>query len=409
MNQNVVGYRCLACLREHPSRPFQYTCGACGHNLDVIYDYGRIRRRWSQSALKRDPDRSLWRYRPLLPVTDPPANVSLQVGGTPLVSLDRRAAEFGRIWIKDDTRNPSGSLKDRATEVALQHAAELGKEILIAASTGNAAVSLAALAAFAQQRAVIVAPASAPEAKLIPILQHRAELILVDGSYDQAFDLVLAAAQELGWYVRNTGYNPVLSEGKKTAALEIAEQLNWRVPARVFIPVGDGCIIGGIYKGFHDLRELGWVDRIPQLVAVQARGSAAIHRALQSEDQIEPVEARTVADSIAVNFPRDGLKAIRAVRRSAGFSITVTDAEILAAQGELSARAGIFAEPAAAATWAGFLKARRQGLVGEEEEIVLLITGSGLKDVPAARQTVTAPAPISPNLDAFREALKGID
>ncbi len=404
LNIRLIEYRCLDCGAAYPIDPFIYTCNNCRQNLDAIFDYSWIGNNWTKADLVADTDRSIWRYLPLLPVQNPPERRSIQVGGTPLVEVPRLAGDYDikRLFIKDDTRNPSGSLKDRASEIGLRHAAEMGFEIVVAASTGNAAASLAALAAYYKMQAVILAPASAPIAKLTQILQYGAILCPVDGTYDDAFDLAGIVADQYGWYSRSTGVNPVLSEGKKTVALEIAEQLTWIVPNKIFVPVGDGCIIGGVYKGFYDLKELGWIDRLPEIIAVQASGSSAIINAL-SGNNLKSVTANTIADSIAVDFPRDGLKALRAVNSSGGFGITVTDDEILSAQKELAEKSGIFTEPAAAATMAGFAKACQINQVNNYDTIVLLATGSGLKDITAAQRMLTIPDSINPDIDAFHQ------
>ena len=238
-------------------------------------------------------------------------------------------------------------------------------------------------------------------AKLTQILQYGAVLCPVDGNYDDAFDLSLKAAEKMDWYLRSTGINPVMSEGKKTAALEIAEQMNWNVPDKVFVPVGDGCIIGGVHKGFYDLLQIGWIDSMPQLIAVQAEGSQAIVDVLRSGEEMRRVESNTIADSISVDFPRDGTKAVKAVKESGGFGIAVSDDEILNAQKKLSEGAGIFSEPAAAAAYAGFLKAITGDKIGRGETVVVLITGTGLKDIPAAQKKITIPAPVEPNIEGF--------
>ncbi|HDY75088.1 MAG TPA: threonine synthase, partial [Candidatus Marinimicrobia bacterium] len=292
-------------------------------------------------------------------------------------------------------------LKDRATEVGIQHAKELGYKIIAAASTGNAAASLACLSATHKMEVVIFAPSSSPPAKLTQILQYGAHLFPVNGSYDDAFDLSMDVVKATGWYLRSTGINPILSEGKKTVALEIAEQLNWEVPDQIFVPVGDGCIIGGVYKGFYDLHQLGWIDRLPKIVAVQAEGSSAIVNALKS-GKIKPVNAETVADSISVDLPRDGQKAIRAVKESHGYGLKMTDGEILAAQHYLAKTTGLFAEPAAAAAFAGLIKSTNENKINSDETAAVLITGTGLKDINAAQQIVNIPSPILPDLDSFK-------
>ncbi|MEE8334892.1 MAG: threonine synthase [Candidatus Neomarinimicrobiota bacterium] len=403
MSRNyLLEYECIACNTLVPVRPFLYACPACGSNLDAKYDYEKLKTEWSKEKLAGDPEKSIWRYFPLLPVGFKPADTSLQVGGTPLVSGSKFAKKLDlrQIFLKDDTRNPSGSLKDRATEVSIQHAEEQNLNILLAASTGNAAASLACLAAYHGKQAVILAPASAPPAKLIQIIQYGAKLYPVDGNYDDAFELSLEIEKKYGWYLRSTGINPVLSEGKKTAALELAEQLNWNLPDQVFVPVGDGCIIGGIYKGFYDLYQLGWITKLPKLVAVQAEGSNAVVKALTS-DHLTAVEASTAADSISVNYPRDGEKALRAVKKTGGYGISVSDEEIFEAQHILAQTTGIFAEPAAAAAAAGVIKARCGGLVNSKESAALIITGSGLKDIKTGGKFITIPPAGSRDLKAF--------
>lgn len=406
MTQNFhIGYICISCGEFLPDKPFRYTCKKCNGNPDAVYDYDQIKKEWSQKDLSANPDRSIWRYLPVLPVNRKPEELSMQVGGTPLVHQARLARDIGirNLWLKDDTRNPSGSLKDRATEVGIQHAKELGFKTLVAASTGNAAASLACLSAAHHMEAVIFAPATAPPAKLTQILQYGAQLFPVDGTYDEAFDLSMDVVKATGWYSRSTGINPILSEGKKTVALEIAEQLNWEVPDYVFVPVGDGCIIGGVYKGFYDLHQLGWIGRLPKIIAVQAEGSSVIVDALES-GTLSSVSADTVADSISVDMPRDGQKAIRAVKESQGYGLKVTDAEILDAQHYLAKSTGLFAEPAAAAAFAGLLKSANESKINSTETATVLITGTGLKDIKAAQKRVAVPSPISPDLDSFKDA-----
>ncbi|MFC1550858.1 threonine synthase [Candidatus Neomarinimicrobiota bacterium] len=400
----VLGYKCINCATEYEVKPFIYQCTKCGENLDVQYDYLEIGKNWTKTTLQENTDRSIHRYLPLLPIQKAPENTTMQVGGTPLITFHDVQTETTKIdlFLKDDTRNPSGSLKDRASEIGLLHADELGADILVAASTGNAAASLAALAAFHNKSAIILAPKSAPIAKLTQILQYGAKLFTVNGSYDDAFDLSLKIVDEYGLYSRSTGINPVLSEGKKTVILELLEQLQWDIPDKIFVPVGDGCIIGGAYKGLADLLSLGWIDHLPQLIAVQASGSSAIVDAIQYDRKIESVSANTIADSISVDFPRDGLKAIRAIKKTNGSGVLVTDAEILEAQKLLSANSGIFAEPAAASAFAGFLKLNSSGKIKSGEKIAILITGSGLKDIQTAQKQLSLPSLIEPTLEDFK-------
>jgi len=390
-----------------PAETFTYTCPQCGKNLDFIYDYERIAASCGPLALNKDHELSIWRYLPLLPVKNSPVNRSLRIGGTPLVSFPDLAQKHGlkSLQFKDDSRNPSGSLKDRASELAIQHAQEQGQKTMVAASTGNAGSSLAALAAYHGMQSIIFAPATAPPAKLTQILQHGAQLVPVNANYDTAFDLAFHYAKKHQGYCRNTGINPILAEGKKTVALEIAEQNDWKVPDHVFIPVGDGCIIAGVYKGFFDLLALKWADFMPALHGVQAEGSAAIVDSLSQGGEIQAVLADTIADSISVDQPRDGDKARRAIIESGGRGFKVSDADILKAQKLLAGSTGIFAEPAAAAAYAGFLQASEAGILKQGESVVVLITGSGLKDTAAAQKLLRPIEAIPANLEDIENYL----
>lgn len=263
------------------------------------------------------------------------------------------------------------------------------------ASTGNAASSLAVQAASVGLPCYIFVPHNAPRAKIIQLLMCGATVFAVQGSYDDAFDLCIEACNTFGWYNRNTGYNPYLVEGKKTVSLEIAEQLNWQAPDSVIVPTGDGCIISGVYRGFEDLYRLGMIDHMPRLIAVQAAGSPAIVRALEGDGVVRLCEAHTVADGISVGLPRNGAMAVRNIRASNGFGLTVSDEQILAAEKALATRTGIFAEPSGAAAYAGLLRLLDEGKLSTDERVVLLITGSGLKSVDAVANAAGAVIPIA--------------
>ena len=422
---DYLGYRCHRCGRSYPPADIFYTCPDDGANLDVVLDLDQVRSTSSPQAIAVSGEGSIWRYLPLLPVHSPGHHGTplWSVGWTPLLTPTRLAANLGlrRLWIKDDGRNPTASFKDRASAVVVARAQEIGAKVVVTASTGNAGAALAGMAAAAAQPAVIVAPRTAPPAKVAQLLIYGAQVFLVDGSYDEAFDLTVEASRALGWYCRNTGYNPFTAEGKKTAAFEICEQLTvavgakdrsglspeqWNVPDVVFVSVGDGNIIAGLHKGFRDLLDLGWVPHLPRLVGVQAEGSAAVYQAFASgSGEIKPVRAETLADSISVDLPRDGLRALRAAAETGGFFVTVSDAAILEAMRQLGAVEGIFAEPAAATAYAGLVLAVRQEKVSPTERIVVLLTGSGLKDVRAAMQAAGEAVVIEPTLEALRAAL----
>ncbi len=423
---HIFGLRCTICGAEYGLGEVDYVCPRHGHDgiLDVVYDYDRIRREAPPERLAASGDRSIWRYLPLMPVDAEMARrlaegtVLGSVGWTPLFPAPRLAVQLGlkHLWVKDDSRQPTASFKDRASAVAVVKARERGAEVVTTASTGNAAAALAGLCAAIGQRNVIFVPRTAPQAKVAQLLAFGATVLLVDGTYDQAFDLCLEAAEAFGWYNRNTAYNPYMSEGKKTAAYEICEQLAaatggsspFRAPDVILIPVGDGCIIGGIYKGLRDLAALGWIDRMPRLIGVQAEGSSPLvdawERGLEGWE-MQPVEAHSVADSIVAGLPRDRIKALRAVRETGGTYVRVSDEEILAAIPALAQGCGVFAEPAAAAAYAGLIRAVERGLVGADEQVVVLATGSGLKDVASVMKATGQPLTVAPDLQDVRRAL----
>jgi threonine synthase len=402
--RHILGFRCVDCGKEHLLAAVKYVCPACGGNLSVVYDYKAIRRRLTRARLAADRDPTLWRWLELLPVSHRRWAAGPPPGGTPLFPAPLAAAELGltQVWVKDEGRNPSASLKDRASAVVLARARETGERVLAAASTGNAAASLACAMATLKPKPVIFVPESAPPAKLAQLLVYGAQVVAVRGTYDEAFDLCVSACREYGWYNRNTGYNPFTREGKKTCAFEVAEQLGWRVPDLVFVSVGDGNIVSGLWKGFTELKAVGLTHRLPRLVGVQARGSDGVARALERGGVLRPVSGRTVADSISVSLPRDGRAAVRALTESGGFALRVSDREILAAIGALAHASGVFAEPAAAAAYAGLLKAAALGRLRRGETAVVVSTGSGLKDVSSAARSVGKPFLIRPGLEAFK-------
>jgi threonine synthase len=416
-------YRCSVCNTEYSPDEVNYTCPSDGGNLDVVLDYERIRAQVTPVDVQASKDHSIWRYLPLLPIEDPghqgtPLRV---VGWTPLFKparLEKKLA-LRDLWLKDDGRNPTASFKDRASAVTVARAQEIGAEVVVTASTGNAGAALAGMAAAAEMPAVILAPKTAPEAKVAQLLIFGAKVILVDGTYDDAFDLTLEAAEVFGWYCRNTGYNPFTAEGKKTAAFEICEQLTyavesgrqaplrWQAPDVVYVSVGDGNIISGLHKGFKDLLALGWIERMPRLIGVQSSGSAAIANAFAAgTEEIVAVQADTLADSISVDMPRDGLRALRAATQTGGAYISVEDEDILTAMRELARLAAVFAEPAGATAYAGLVKAVAESLVEPDEQILVLNTGNGLKDVRAAMRAAGEAVVIEPSIEALRKAIQ---
>lgn len=418
-----TGYICSLCQTEYTPDEVMYTCPKDGGNLDVVLDYVALKAKYRPEDILSRNAPSLWRYLPLLPVSEPRGEATPlhTAGGTPVFKLTALAQKLGlqNLWLKDESKNPTASFKDRASAIVVARAQEIGAEFIVTASTGNAGAALAGMSAAVGQKAIIFAPKSAPQAKVAQLLIFGAKVILVDGTYDDAFDLTVQCANEFGWYCRNTGYNPFTLEGKKTAAFEIwewwqAAHARWHeefgedldhAPLTVFVSVGDGNIISGIHKGFKDLYQLGWLPRIPRIIGVQAEGSAAISNAFHGNTEtITPVSATTLADSISVDLPRDGVRAVRAVKETGGTYVNVSDTEILKAIAELG-RVGVFAEPAGATAYAGLVKAAATGVVGSADPILVLNTGSGLKDVRAAMQAVS-PAPIiEPTLEAVKKLL----
>ena len=410
---HVKSLKCLICGAEYRPDEIEYVCPLHGDEgiVDVQYDYEIIGSRISSQSLAGDRNDTIWRYKPLLPVEPDSPVPPLTVGWTPLYRSDRLAAGLGlrHVWVKDEGRQPSASFKDRASAIAVVKAQERGAEVITTSSTGNAGAALSALCASVGQKNVIFVPESAPPAKIAQLLVYGSTVILVRGTYDDAFELCAQAAKEFGWYNRNTGYNPYMSEGKKTASFEICEQLDWDAPDRIFVSVGDGCVIGGIYKGLKDLVSLGWIQKMPKLMGVQAAGSAALYEAWRTgidAMQMTPIEAHTIADSISAGLPADRIKALAAVRQTGGAYIKVTDDEILAAIPALARGSGVFAEPAAAAACAGLVKAVEQGLVDPEERIVVLSTGNGLKDIASARKSVGEPLVVDKDLADVKRALR---
>jgi threonine synthase len=418
-----TGYRCSLCGEQYSPTDVTYTCPRDGGNLDVLLDYESIKSKYKPEDILSRNDPSLWRFLPLLPVSEPEGNATPlhAAGGTPVFRLERLTGTLGlqNVSLKDESRNPTASFKDRASAIVVARAREINAEVVVTASTGNAGAALAGMSAAVGQKAIIFAPRSAPQAKVAQLLVFGARVILVDGTYDDAFDLTVKAAEEFGWYCRNTGYNPFTAEGKKTAALEIWEwwehtHRKWHeqvgadvdhAPLTIFVSVGDGNIISGIHKGFKDLYELGWLPRIPRIIGVQAEGSAAISNAFHADTEtITPVSASTIADSISVDLPRDGVRAVRAAKETGGTYVNVADDEILKAIAQLGT-VGVFAEPAGATAYAGLVKAAASGLVGGEDPILVLNTGSGLKDVRAAMQAVPSAPVIEPTLEAVKQLL----
>ena len=400
-------YQCSNCGKRYRRDEVRYLCPLCARDyrpgipligvLSAQFDYAVIRTQFS----KAKPDWNLFsaveeKFFPPIPV-----------GNTPFFQTAALGNELGfdNIWIKNDGLNPSASLKDRASFLVVAEANRLKEKTIVTASTGNAASALAAVCASAGKRALIFVPENAPKAKLVQMILYGATVVPVRGTYDDAFRLSLEYTARRGGLNRNTAYHPLTIEGKKTVGLEIWQQNNWRVPDAILVPVGDGVIISGVHKAFCDLKAAGLISRLPRLVCVQAEKSNAIHHYIESGIYENAANPDTIADSISVSIPSNAHLARKAVLESGGFSLTVSDAEILQAQGVLAARTGIFAEPACSAVVAALKKLRGSKRLGRKEQIVLLITGHGLKDVETAMRNIQLPKAVEPTLTGVEAAL----
>lgn len=415
ISENLVGFKCLKCAKEYSLKQARYRCPACSGNLEVVYDYHKIGRQ--SQVIKESKKPGIFdKYLPFMPFADTKLVPPLVVGGTPLVKSGKFSLKWGiDVYFKDDTRNPSASFKDRAGAVALAVAKESGVKTISCASTGNAGSSLACLAASIGMECVIFLPEKAPVAKVAQLLLFGARVFAVRGSYDDAFDLCEKVSEEMNFFNRSTGLNPWTREGKKTVSFEIADDFDWKVPDYVFVPVGDGNIISGVWKGFRELFFTGLTERIPKIVAVQSKKSNAVYKTIKKYNgkdvlpkdiEMEKVEATTVADSISVDRPRDGLAAVRAVRETDGFALAVSDEEILNSIKEISSSTGIFPEPAGAAAYTGLKEAVEGGKIQENSTVVCLVTGSGLKDVQSVLKIAGQPVSVSMDKNEVLKILK---
>ena len=405
--KHVIGARCTICGHLTEALPGTTVCPDCGGILDIEYDYDYIRSKLTKYDLMDRTDRTMWRYMEFLPVEGRGERPRLRVGGSPLYEADRLGKMLGikKLYIKDDGQNPTASLKDRASAMAVVKAEEAGKTTIACSSTGNAASSLAGNAACAGLSTFIFVPSRAPKGKVAQLMMFGATVVLVEGSYEDTFRISAEAIERWGWYNRNAAINPYLMEGKKTVSLEIAEQLGFIMPDYVAVSVGDGCTIGGVWKGFKDLYAAGFINKLPRIISVQASGCCPINTAAAAGtmDWV-PQEENTLADSIAVGVPRNPVKALKAIQESNGVTVNVSDEEIMEAMRLLGRNAGVFAEPAGAAGTAGIKKAVESGLIEKDATVVSIVTGNGLKDVTNAIRAAGEPMSIAPDMNRLLAA-----
>ncbi len=403
----VTGLSCRNCASVYPADA-QSFCEACFGPLEVDYDYEAIRRSVTKESIASGPP-NLWRYAGLLPVDDP-TPISLGAGYTPLIRAERLGAELGLrdLWIKDDTRNPTGSFKDRVVSVALTKARELGLKVAACASTGNLANSLAAHAAFAGMESVAFIPTDLEAVKVITTAVFGGKVIAVDGNYDDVNRLCAELASERpDWAFVNVNVRPYYAEGSKTLAFEVAEQLGWTLPDHVIVPVASGCQLTRIDKGFRELVEIGFVEeRNVRISGSQAAGCAPVATAYANgSDDVHPVKPDTIAKSLAIGNPADGWRALEIVRRTGGAVAAATDDEIVDGIRLLARTEGVFAETAGGVTIATLAKLVTEGVVRSDETVVAYVTGNGLKTVEALVDRVETTATVRPSLDAALDAL----
>ncbi len=403
--RNVKYGQCVKCGRTYEAVPDLTNC-ECGGILEIVYDYEYIKSVLTKEKLAARHNPTMWRYRELLPVEESTPDTPLRVGWSPLYEAPRLAEKLGiaKLWVKDDGLNPTASLKDRASAMAVAKAGEAGAKVIACSSTGNAASSLAGNAAAAGFETYIFVPSRAPKGKVAQLMTFGAHVISVQGSYEETFELSKAAIDKWGWYNRNAAINPYLSEGKKTVSLEIMEQLGWEVPDYIAISVGDGCTIAGLWKGLKDLYAIGFIDRLPRLISAQAEGCCPLNRAIANDEDWYPMEENTLADSIAVGVPRNADKALMAIRESGGLVVNVSDAEIMAAQKLLGGTCGVFGEPAGVTGAAGLKKLCEQGKIPADATAVSVVTGNGLKDVANAIAACGEPISIPNDMELLLKA-----
>ncbi len=376
MKKDIKYLKCIKCGKKYNVDEIEYTCPSCGGDgvLWFEYDYSNIKVEDNKSFIEK--------WRGIFPFLKVESLKFRDLFPTPIYTSKNISSylDMPFLYFKDDMRNPSGSFKDRASIFVINHAIEKGYKKISLASTGNAASSMAQIGAAFGVKTYIFVPHTIPKPKLAQLVVYGAEIIMINGNYDMAFDLSIKVSKEFGWYIRNTGFNPYTVEGKKTVSLEIIDKIG--VPDWVFVPTGDGCILGGVYKGFYDAYKLGVIDKMPRLVAAQSEGSQSIVKAFREGKKIpEKVNAKTIADSISVDYPRNGIMALKGLYETNGLGVTVTDNEILEAQRFLGSVGGIFAEPASSCAFASLIKAKREGLIKRDDKVVILLTGNGLKDV----------------------------
>lgn len=410
----VIKLRCSKCGKEYS--PDERVCLCTNRDdgrLDIYYDYESIANSLTRSDLERR-SHTIWRYRELLPVRNNKSVVTLGEGGTPLI-LSKRLAEklkMKTLYLKDEGRNPTGSFKDRSMCVGISKAIEFGANIVATASSGNAAASLAAYAAKEGLDCYAFVLEITAKEKIAQLLLYGAKVVKVRGlerGVDPSVEILKKVVDRYGWYpCPSMGpFNPYQMEGVKTMAYEIAEQMRWKVPDWVIVQVGCGCLLVGIWKGFRDLYELGYIERIPRIAGIQSSGNAPLVRAFKQGKNPSEIEAwerpNTIAGGLADPFPWDGGTALTAIRKTNGVAEAIPDKNILEAERLLALTEGIFAEPSGVTSLAGLAKLLEERVIDSSETVVALVTGSGLKDPEVIKKLFEEPPTIQPLLEEFEK------
>jgi threonine synthase len=406
----VNGLKCRECGREYPVDPI-YVCEFCFGPLEVVYDYKGIKRVLKRKTIE-NRDKSLWRYKELLPIDGQP-QVGLNSGFTPLIKADNLARELGvkELYVKDDTVvHPTLSFKDRVVAVALTKAMEFGFDTVACASTGNLAHSVSALGAKAGFNRFVFIPATLEPSKIVASLVYEPNLIAVDGNYDEVNRLCSEIANKYKWAFVNINIRPFYAEGSKTHGFEIIEQLGWKAPDNVVVPCASGSLLTKVWKSFKEFKEIGLIKELhTKVFAAQALGCSPITTAIKmGTDVIRPVKPDTVAKSLAIGNPADGFYAAQVVKETGGHGEDVTDDEIIEGIKLLARTEGIFAETAGGVTVSTTKKLIAQGRIGKNDTTVICVTGNGLKTQEALVGHTKEVHYIIPKLDAFEEILKKI-
>jgi len=404
--------KCLRCGKEYPLLT-KYSCSKCGGILDVDYDYEAMKKKEIGSHLGTKKDEGMWKFRDFLPIKKKESIVTLREGGTPLFRCERLAelTSLADFYLKDETRNPTGSFKDRPTSCAISKAKEEGGNAVITSSTGNGGVAVATYAAKAGMKAIIIVPSTAPRNKLLSIVCSGALLVKIKGIYSDCFSLARELSREYGWVnLTSTFLNPFATEGDKTVAYELYRDLRL-VPDWILVPVGAGPLLVGIYKGYKELKELELVDKLPAMIGVQAKGCAPIVRAFERGER--EVRAwgtpHTIASGIAdplQGYSDDGSLTLKIIRESGGAAVAVDDESLVESVQNLSRLTGIFAEPTGASSVASLRELKKRGILKEKDTVVCMVTGSGFKDSHTIQKYVEIPPKeLEPNLEEVREFL----